>query len=234
MVGGRTTRPVDAGHGQGLSVAEAGRWSEHARSAHPDASCTPAARRPRPVERWAAVRDMARLRLETERLELRPLALDDLDGLASMLGDAEALTFWGGPLDREGARRWIERNLARYKADGFGRCAVIMRETGELVGDCGLITTLVEGRPEVELGWIVRRAHWGRGIATEAGAAWRDFAFDAIGQDRIVSMISADIVASRRVAEKLGMSVEREARWGDLPHLMYSLRARDRVRRPEM
>ena len=138
-------------------------------------------------------------------------------------------TFWGGPLDRNGARHWIERNLARYEADGFGRCAVILLATRELVGDCGLITTVVEGQPEVELGWIVRRAHWGKGIATEAAAAWREFAFDTVGLERIVSMISAENVASRRVAEKLGMSVEREALWGDLPHLMYSLRAGDRV-----
>jgi len=174
---------------------------------------------------------MATLHLETDRLELRALVLDDLDAMASMLGDAEALTLWGRPLDREGARQWIERNLARYEADGFGRCAVIMRTTRELVGDCGLITTVVEGQPEVELGWIVRRSQWGKGIATEAAAAWRDFAFDTLGLERIVSMISAENIASSRVAEKLGMSVEREAQWGALPHLMYSLRAGDRVGR---
>lgn len=169
------------------------------------------------------------LHLETKRLGLRPLALDDLDDVASLLGDAEALRFWGGPLDREGARHWIERNIARYDADGFGRCAVVLRETRELVGDCGLITTTVEGQPEVELGWIVRRRYWGKGIATEAAAAWLDFAFDTLGRERIVSMVSAENVASRRVAEKLGMTVEREAMWGDRPHLMYSLGMADRM-----
>jgi RimJ/RimL family protein N-acetyltransferase len=141
-----------------------------------------------------------------------------------MLGDAEALAFWGEPLDRAGCLAWIERNLARYEADGFGRCAVVLRGTGELVGDCGLIRTLVEERPEVELGWITRRSHWGQGIAAEAGAAWRDHAFGVLGLDRIVSMVSARNLASRRVAEKLGMTVEREAMWGGLPHLMYVLR----------
>jgi len=174
---------------------------------------------------------MATLHLETDRLELRPLALDDLDELASLLGDAEALTFWGGPLDREGTRHWIERNLARYEADGFGRCAVTLLATRELVGDCGLITTVVEGQPVVELGWIVRRSQWGKGIATESAAAWRDFAFETAGLERIVSMVNAENVASRRVAEKLGMTVVREALWGDLPHLMYSLGAGDRVGR---
>jgi ribosomal-protein-alanine N-acetyltransferase len=149
---------------------------------------------------------VATLHLQTDRLEFRPLVLEDLDEMASMLGDAEALTYWGAPLDRQGARRWIERNLARYEADGFGRCAVIMRATRALVGDCGLITTVVEDQPEVELGWIVRRSHWGMGIATEAGAAWRDFAFDSLGLQRIVSMISTErrIPPGRREARDVG------------------------------
>src|SRR6266542_2393232 len=103
------------------------------------------------------------LRLQTDRLELRALTVGDLDELASMLADAEALTYWGPPLSRGESRSRIERNLKRYEKDGFGRCAVVLRATGEFVGDCGLICTLVEGRPEVELGWIVRRSHQGKG-----------------------------------------------------------------------
>ena len=159
--------------------------------------------------------------LETERLELRGLTFDDLDDVTSMLGDAEALVQWGAPLTRAESRSWIERNRKRYEDDGFGRCAVILRSTGELVGDCGLIRTVVEEQPEVELGWIVRYAHWGKGIATEAGAAWRDYGFDSLGLKRIVSMVSEQNVASRRVAKKLGMTLEREAIWDTLPHLMY-------------
>lgn len=162
--------------------------------------------------------------LETERLTLRPLTLDDLDEMATLLGDAEALVLWGGALDRDGARSWIERNIARYASHGMGRCAVIWRETGEVVGDCGLIPTVVEGVDEIELGWVTRRSFWGRGIATEAGAAWRDHGLGEIGLRRIVSMISAENVASKRIAEKLGFSVEREAMWGDEgPFLMYSI-----------
>jgi RimJ/RimL family protein N-acetyltransferase len=143
--------------------------------------------------------------------------------MATLLGDAEALALWGGALDRDGARVWIERNMARYASHGFGRCAVIWRETGELVGDCGLVPTTVEGADEVELGWVTRRSSWGLGIATEAGSAWRDHGLEVLGLERIVSMISAENPASRRVAEKLGFTVEREAMWADLPHLMYVL-----------
>jgi [ribosomal protein S5]-alanine N-acetyltransferase len=164
------------------------------------------------------------LRLETDRLELRALTYDDLDELASMLGDAEALIYWGPPLSREESRSWIERNRRRYAVDGFGRCAVILRSTGELVGDCGLARMLIERQPVVELGWIVRLDQRGKGIATEAAAAWRDYGFDSLGLERIVSMVSEKNAASRRVAEKLAMTFEREAMMDGLTHLMYSVR----------
>lgn len=169
------------------------------------------------------------LELETARLSLRPLRDEDLGEMCTLLGDAEALVHWGEPLDRGETRSWIERNVARYDTDGFGRCAVVLRATGELVGDCGLIRTTVETVPEVELGWVVRRSHWGLGIATEAAAAWRDYAFAVLALERIVSMVAEENTASRRVAEKLGMTVERPAIWGGLPMLMYSC-ARDRIR----
>ena len=167
------------------------------------------------------------LHLTTERLDLRPLEPEDLDDLAALLGDPVGMASWPAPLTYEETRSWIERNRTRCETDGFGRCAVIWRETGALVGDAGLISTVVEDTPEIELGWVVRRDLWGRGIATEAGAAWRDYAFDTLGLTRIVSMIDEANTASRRVAEKLGMSLERPAMWGEDPMLMYSL---DRLR----
>jgi len=166
--------------------------------------------------------ELETLRLQTARLTLRPLRDDDLDEIGPLLGDRDALALWGEPLDREGARQWIARNKERYRAHGFGRCAVVLRATGTLVGDCGLHRTVIEEVSEVELGWIVARAHWGEGIATEAARAWRDYAFTRLGLDRIVSMISEQNLASRRVAEKLRMTVERTAVWSETEMLMYS------------
>jgi [ribosomal protein S5]-alanine N-acetyltransferase len=166
--------------------------------------------------------ELETLRLETARLTLRPLRDEDLDELCLLLGDRDALALWGEPLDREAARQWIERNKERYRADGFGRCAVVLYATGALVGDCGLHRTVVEDVSEVELGWIVARTYWGKGIATGAARAWRDYAFTRLGLDRIVSMITEQNIASRRVAEKLGMTVERTAVWGGAEMLMYS------------
>jgi len=168
----------------------------------------------------------ALLHLRTERLDLRPLVPEDLDELAAMLGDPVGMAAWPAPLTHDESRAWIERNRERYRTDGFGRCAVVWREAGELVGDAGLISTVVEETPEVELGWVIRHDLWGRGIATEAAAAWRDHAFEVLGLTRIVSMIDEANAASRRVAEKIGMSLERPAIWGDQPMLMYSLVSR--------
>jgi RimJ/RimL family protein N-acetyltransferase len=161
--------------------------------------------------------------LETERLVLRPLCDGDLNQLCRLLGDRRALAMWGEPLDRQGAQEWIARNRSRYETAGLGRCAVILRETGALVGDCGLAPTTVEGVSEVELGWIVARRVWGLGIATEAASAWRDHAFGRLGLHRLVSMVSEDNLASRRVAEKLGMTMERNAIWGGQEMLVYSV-----------
>ena len=108
-------------------------------------------------------------------------------------------------------------------ANGLGRCAVILSETGDLVADVGLIPTTVEGVSEIELGWITRKPWWGMGIATEAAAAWRDYAFLVAGLDRIVSMISDVNIASQRVAEKIGETYERDAVWMNNPMRLYSL-----------
>jgi ribosomal-protein-alanine N-acetyltransferase len=166
-------------------------------------------------------------RILTDRLELRPFEPGDEDAMAAVFGDAEALRFWGPPLDAGAIRERIERNRERQARDGFARWAIVLRATGELVGDAGLTWTDVEGVDEVELGWVVRRDRWGLGIASEAGAAWRDHALGRLGLRRIVSMIRPDNIASRRVAEKLGMRVEREAFWNDAPHLAYVLERGD-------
>jgi RimJ/RimL family protein N-acetyltransferase len=162
----------------------------------------------------------------TARLELRPFAPGDEDAMLEVFGDAEALRFWGPPLDREAVQDRITHNRERQARDGFARWAIVLRASGDLVGDAGLTRTDVGGADEVELGWVVRSDHHGLGIASEAGSAWLDHAFGDLGLDRVVSMIRAENVASRRVAEKLGMRLERSALWNGAPHLMYVLERR--------
>lgn len=133
------------------------------------------------------------------------------------------MRFYPSPFTREGVRDWIERNQRRYVEDGFGLWALVERSTGAFLGDCGPTIQLVDGEPFVEIGWHVRRDLWGQGFAPEVGIACRDWAFANLDRDRLISLIRPENVQSRRVAEKLGMTVWRETVRADMPHLVYAL-----------
>jgi RimJ/RimL family protein N-acetyltransferase len=163
--------------------------------------------------------------LETDRLRLRPYTEGDLDALAEIVSDAETMRYYPRPFTRDQAAGWIARNVRRYEQDGHGLWAMVENQTGEFIGNCGLVKQWVDAREEVEVGWLVARRRWNRGFATEAGRACRDYGFEVLDLDRLISMIRPANVPSRRVAEKIGMAVEKELVWGhgDFLHLVYSL-----------
>jgi RimJ/RimL family protein N-acetyltransferase len=160
--------------------------------------------------------------LTTRRLVIREFADGDLDSYAAMLGDPETMRYYPRPYSRDEARGFIERNAARYLANGFGVWVLEDRETGAFVGDCGLTVQLVEGIADVEIMWHVVKERWRQGIATEAATAVRDHAFGDLALRRLIALVRPVNVPSRGVAEKLGMTVEREAIYADLPHLVYA------------
>ncbi|MEA2498757.1 MAG: hypothetical protein QOH26_1162, partial [Actinomycetota bacterium] len=124
------------------------------------------------------------------------------------------------------SERWIANNIRRYEEDGHGLYVIEERETGAFLGNCGPVRQLVDGASEVELGWHVKRDRWSQGIASEAATACSDHARRDLGLGRLISLILPANMASRRVAEKIGMTVEKETVWGPKaqPHLVYSLR----------
>ena len=149
--------------------------------------------------------------LETERLILRPLGEADLGDFAAIVADPEVQRFMhGGPQNR--AQAW--RQMAIFRGHdalrGFSQNAVVERSSGRLLGRAGLWRP--EGWPGLEVGWVLARDAWGRGFATEAGLAWRDWAFDVLGADDLISVINPDNAASIRVAERIG-HVYRESRY---------------------
>jgi RimJ/RimL family protein N-acetyltransferase len=97
-----------------------------------------------------------------------------------------------------------------YRERGFGLWLVELRQTGAFVGDCSLTPQDVDGTPEIKVGYHVRRALQGRGYATEAAAAARDHARDVLGLARLVAVIHPGNVVSQRVAEKTGLTLEKE------------------------
>ncbi len=161
--------------------------------------------------------------LETSRLILREFSDEDVDALALVLSDRETMRFYPAPYDRRGVQEWIARNRRRYAENGHGLWGMILKETGDLIGDCGLAVQSVDGRNEVEIGYHVRRDLWGQGLATEAARACRDFGFARLKVERLISLIRPENLPSRRVAEKNGMTVWKETIWRDLPHLVYAI-----------
>jgi ribosomal-protein-alanine N-acetyltransferase len=161
--------------------------------------------------------------LETPRLTLREFCPEDVDALAAVLSDAETMRFYPAPLDYAGVAEWIERNRRRYQADGFGLWAMVLKSSGELIGDCGLTRQIVDGIAEVEIGYHVRRDLWGQGMAPEAAQACRDYGFAKLATERLISLIRPENGPSRRVAEKNGMTVWKTTMWRGLRHLVYAI-----------
>ena len=162
--------------------------------------------------------------LATPRLILSEFRPGDVNALALILSDAETMRFYPAPFDRSGVEEWISRNLRRYREQGHGLWAMILKSSGELVGDCGLTVQDVEGANEIEIGYHVRRDLWGQGLATEAARACRDLGFERLPVERLISLIRPENLASRRVAEKNGMTVWKEVMRQNLPHLVYAIR----------
>ena len=140
--------------------------------------------------------------LETPRLRMRPFTDDDVDALHAMFSHPD-VTAWIGVPTRAEAAETIAEHTARQAAHGFAQWAAEDRETGRLVGEIGL--HLLEGGPDVEIGWVIARERWGEGLATEGAAPWFGVAWDVLGLDEVVAVIRPENAASRRVAEKLGM-----------------------------
>ncbi len=164
--------------------------------------------------------------LETPSLLIREYTLDDIDQLLPILSDPTTMRFWPQPFSLDQVAGWIDRSLASYAANGFGRYAVIERAEGRMIGDCGLILGSVDGETVYDLGYIIHHPWWRRGYATEAAAAIRDHAFRSLGIDRLHANMAVDHEGSRRVAEKIGMTLVREfinQRNRNLPTLLFIL-----------
>jgi len=161
--------------------------------------------------------------IETARLQMRRMTQEDVPGLSKVFGDAEAMRFYPAPFDRQQVEQWVDWNQRHYTNHGHGLWALILRATGELIGDCGLVHQPVDGGVEIELGYHVRRDLWRQGLATEAALACRDNGFDVLGCRRLISLIHPRNLASRRVAEKIGMTLCREAQWKNKPTCFYAI-----------
>lgn len=145
----------------------------------------------------------------TPRLQFREMAHHDLDDMTALLSDPEVMRHYPAPMSRDEAAKWIAWNERNYAEHGFGLWIVELAVDGTFVGDCGLTVQDVEGESMVEVGYHVGTAWQGRGLATEAATAVRDAARNA-GIPHLVAIIRPGNHSSQRVAEKIGLRLDRQ------------------------
>ncbi|HEY0232095.1 MAG TPA: GNAT family N-acetyltransferase [Dokdonella sp.] len=150
------------------------------------------------------------IRLETERLILRPTAAEDFDGWAAFMGDAQAAHHVGGQQPRALAWRGFLSMAGAWQMQGYAMFSVIEKSSGRWVGRLG--PWMPEGWPGTEVGWGIVREAWGRGYATEGAIAAIDWAFEHLGWTEVIHTIAPDNAASQGVARKLGSRNLREGR----------------------
>jgi RimJ/RimL family protein N-acetyltransferase len=162
--------------------------------------------------------------VETQRLKLREFSPGDLGDLAAMVADEEQMRFYPRPKTRGEASAWVSRNIVLYAELGYGFWLIERRLTSDFLGYCGIRPLVLDdGASETEIGWHIRKTAWNQGIATEAAGAVCNVAFARFALSRLVAIIRPEHIASRRVAENIGMRDEKTAVIDGYPAVVYAL-----------
>lgn len=145
------------------------------------------------------------MQLESERLVLREMNTDDFDALYTILSDSETMRYYPAPFNADKVRNWIQWNIENYKTYGFGLWMVILKETGEPIGDCGITMQCIHGEMLPEIGYHIHKEHQRKGYASEAASACMKLAFEELHMPSVYSYMKYTNAASYGVALKNGM-----------------------------
>lgn len=148
--------------------------------------------------------------IETQRLILRNYTLDDFDALYEIMSDAETMQHYPAPFDQARTRGWIEWNLDNYKKYGWGLWAVVLKESGEFIGDCGITLQNIDSEELPEIGYHINKKYWRQGFAKEAARAVRDWVFENTKYDAIYSYMKYTNIGSYSTAIANGMKKVKE------------------------
>lgn len=166
--------------------------------------------------------------LETDRLVLRELTIYDKEDLSLILQNNDVMYAYEHAFSNDEVVAWLNNQLRRYKEDGFGLWAVILKDTGKLIGQCGLTIQKIADKEVVEIGYLFNKAYWHKGYATEAAKACKNYAFNALDIDEVYSIIRENNLPSINVAKRNGMTQKGEFvkhYYGmDMLHLIYSIK----------
>ncbi len=151
---------------------------------------------------------------ETDRLIIRKIELQDASQLEPILGDPLVMKYsLKGALDVNGITQLLKKNLTDYEHYGYGIWGIILKETGEFVGIAGLLSQVIDHKSYVELAYRLAHKHWSHGFAAEAANGVKEYAFKILGIEKLISIIEPTNVASVKVAQRVGMTKLKSARF---------------------
>lgn len=166
--------------------------------------------------------------LETQRLQLREMQQEDYGALCKIVQDEDVMYAYEGAFSDKEAQDWLNKVFLRYKEDGISLWAVVLKDTNEMIGQCGLLRQTWKEKPILEVGYLFQKAYWHKGYATEAARACKEYAFDVLHEKEVFSMIRDSNIASQNVALRNGMHVVDTGmthyRGVDMLHFLYSVR----------
>ncbi len=143
--------------------------------------------------------------LETKRLRLREITQTDYKALSQILQDEQTMYAYEGAFSDKEVQEWLDRQIRRYKKWGFGLWAVILKETGDFIGQCGLTMQPWKDQEVLEIGYLFQCTHWHKGYATEAAKACKKYAFEILKAPEVCSIIRDTNIPSQKVALRNGM-----------------------------
>ncbi|MGC4378346.1 GNAT family N-acetyltransferase [Fictibacillus sp. Mic-4] len=153
--------------------------------------------------------------LTTERLQLRKMRNDDVNHLMEIFSDPEAMKYYPSTKSEKEALEWVNWTLDNYRNYGVGLWIVEDKQTGEFLGQCGMVLQKIDRAVEMEIGYLFARRAWGKGFATEAALACKKYGFETLKLPKLVSLIDPDNSPSIKVAERIDMTVEKRIhKWG--------------------
>ncbi len=143
--------------------------------------------------------------LETERLILREYSLSDFNSLYEIFSHSETMQHYPEPFDENRVYGWISWNFTNYRKYKMGLCAVVLKETGEVIGDCGITIQNINGKEVPELGYHIHKKYWRKGFAKEAAIVCRNWFFSDRNYDILYSYMKYTNEASKATAISVGM-----------------------------
>lgn len=171
--------------------------------------------------------------LETQRLYLREIQSSDCDYICLILQDIKVMYAWEHAFSDKEVSQWIDENIMRYSRDGYSYWAVIEKTSEKLIGVSGLLSEQADDKNYVGIGYIYNKKYWNRGYAFEGASGCLDYGFDRLKLTEITAQIRPENMASRKLAEKLGMTIKtqfiKNYKGKDMPHLLYSITRNENI-----